>query len=84
MTTDRTGQEPHWDREQWAKDEPVDKTAAEQGKTWNRHEWASADPDAAEAGEEPRPQGHGPDETGPTGRGMPPGESHWERVEPER
>ena len=84
MTTEKNDQEPHWDRDQWAKDEPVDKTAADQGKTWDRHNWASdADPDAAE-GEGARPTGLGPDETGPTGRGMPPGESHWERVDHDR
>lgn len=81
MTKEGSEQQPHWDREQWAKDEPVDKSSPEKDKTWNRHDWASDEqptPGDGEGG-----TGHSPGETGPTGRGMPSGEGHWERVDKE-
>jgi hypothetical protein len=84
MAREQNEQEPHWDRDQWAKDEPVDKTAAEQGETWNGDQWASGEKHPDSPGPDvTTPTGLGQDETGPTGGGMPPGEGHWERVDKE-
>jgi hypothetical protein len=72
--------DPHWDREQVAPDggsEPKEP----QGKTWERHEWASdTAPGNPEDAEDERAT-EGPGAAGPTGKGMPSGESHWQRVD---
>jgi hypothetical protein len=82
MTKEQDPENAQWDREQWAKDEPVDKSSTDQGKTWERHEWASDEKHPDSPGPDvTTPTGHAPGETGPTGRGMPPGEGHWERVD---
>jgi hypothetical protein len=76
-----------WQREQWASDDDA-KTDTEHKPTWDRHHWASdnpgtspdtiggtgADPDRGDRVESA-------DMDHISGRGMPSGESHWERVE---
>ncbi|HEY8868576.1 MAG TPA: hypothetical protein VIM30_04220 [Candidatus Limnocylindrales bacterium] len=72
----------HWDRKEWASEggsgeEP--QVEEPQGKTWNRHEWASDQPAGTpdEETEEAQSRAEPPGGAGPTGRGMPSGESHW-------
>ena len=84
MTKSQNDQ-PHWDGEQWAKDEPVDKTAAEQGETWKGEQWVPDEKHPDSPGDDvTTPTGQGPGETGPTGRGMASGESHFDRVDHDR
>lgn len=79
MDRERT-KDPHWDREQWAP-EGGEKPKEPEGKTWERHEWASDQPGTPREDAEDEREGMEPGETGPTGEGMPPGESHWGRTE---
>lgn len=81
----------HWDREQVSRD-TAGSPAGEQGEVWNRHQMeiddTGTDADAVRrtdlddtvAG----PDTGTPDMSGISGRGQPSGESHWDRVEPDK
>jgi hypothetical protein len=79
----------HWDREQWAPDAP-EKPLDEGGEVWNRRQMEVDNTGTPREGE--GREGNPPDlanvpETEQadmdhiSGRGMPSGESHWERTE---
>ena len=89
---DRT-QKPgeHWDREQWAPDAPED-VVEKGGEVWNRRQMELDNSGTPREGQGREayppnltdvPETEAADMEHVSGRGMPSGESHWERSEDE-